>query len=396
MVMYARVVGLAGVAAAAAIAVYVVPPHAASAALVGLALLAVGIYVLRERAALRGVRSAIRGVAAAQSRLANQVAELARAQAESAVTTSSELADVAKGVQRVRDLSTELAGLHAAASSDLRTRNAALAGSFSQGVEALGQGVEALGHGVEALRDGLSHANSRLDHAATQTEMRRLHGESAAAAITEFRQVEALANLHAVLPLRAPLPQSRRWAASPDLLAHLVSIVEARRPKLIVEFGGGLSTICLAYAVEKVDTGKIISIDHDERFAARTRAQLELHALSGLVDVRSAPLVDLDLDGEIWPWYDQRLLKDVEGCDLLIVDGPPAAVRVRARYPALPVMVGRLAEDAVVILDDCIREDESSIAESWTAQNPGWTFEMIEHEKRTAMWVASSQLAGTT
>jgi hypothetical protein len=58
-------------------------------------------------------------------------------------------------------------------------------------------------------------------------------------------------------------------------------------------------------------------------------------------------------------------------------------------------MAARLAEAAVVILDDCIRADESSIAESWSAQNPEWTFEMLDHEKRTAMWVASSNGSAT-
>ena len=42
----------------------------------------------------------------------------------------------------------------------------------------------------------------------------------------DFRQLEALVSLHEMLDLKAALPPTRGWAASPDLLLTLTSLVK--------------------------------------------------------------------------------------------------------------------------------------------------------------------------
>jgi hypothetical protein len=203
----------------------------------------------------------------------------------------------------------------------------------------------------------------------------------------DFRQTEALLSLHSLVRARAPLPQTRGWAASPDLLLFLVSLVISQRPRLIVELGSGVSTLWLAYALEKAGgDGRIVSLDHDPEFAARTQAFLVAHEVDRFVSVRVAPLVEVDIDDEKWPWYDRQALADVDSCELLVVDGPPGAVRDRARFPALPVLRRRLAEQATIVLDDCIRSDEKEIVAAWHASLPEWDVEMLPHEKVTAVF----------
>ena len=50
----------------------------------------------------------------------------------------------------------------------------------------------------------------------------------------DFRQLEALVSLHEMLDLKAALPPTRGWAASPDLLLTLTSLVRKHQPKLVV------------------------------------------------------------------------------------------------------------------------------------------------------------------
>jgi hypothetical protein len=109
------------------------------------------------------------------------------------------------------------------------------------------------------------------------------------------------------------------------------------------------------------------------------------HGFSELVEVRHAPLRDTELAGETWPWYDRSALDDVTSCDLLIVDGPPGAVRPMSRYPALPLLAGKLNEHAIVVLDDCIRPDEQEIVERWCEEQPGWRVKVLDHEKVTTV-----------
>jgi predicted O-methyltransferase YrrM len=48
--------------------------------------------------------------------------------------------------------------------------------------------------------------------------------------------------------------------------------------------------------------GRIISLDHDEVFAEKTRHTLRLHDLSDLVQVVYAPLVPTSVGNATWQW----------------------------------------------------------------------------------------------
>src|SRR5580658_8870857 len=97
-----------------------------------------------------------------------------------------------------------------------------------------------------------------------------------------FRQLEALQNLSAVLPVNDVLPATRVWAASPDLLVVLVDLVIAQRPSLVVECGSGASTLWLALAMRQFGIdGQIIALEHDPVFGDKTRDLRAPGPLSG-------------------------------------------------------------------------------------------------------------------
>ncbi|GAA1306356.1 hypothetical protein Psi02_23760 [Planotetraspora silvatica] len=188
------------------------------------------------------------------------------------------------------------------------------------------------------------------------------------------RENEALLQLFDRFEPRAPMPPSGGWALNPTGLLELLFLVERRQPRLVVELGGGTSSIWIAYALEKTG-GRVISMDHDHEYAARTRLMLQLHGLDHVVEVRDAPLSPFDIGGETFNWYGLDAFQGVDDIELLLVDGPPRAVGPIARYPALQALAPKLASRSTVILDDANRPEEQEVARRWAEEVPGLTRE---------------------
>jgi predicted O-methyltransferase YrrM len=201
-----------------------------------------------------------------------------------------------------------------------------------------------------------------------------------------FRQLEALQNLNAVLPVNDVLPATRVWAASPDLLVVLVDLVITERPSLVVECGSGASTLWLALAMRRFEIdGRIIALDHDPVFGGRTRDFLARHGVSDLAEVRDAPLESFSLEGETYAWYARRAWQDMTGIDLLFVDGPPATTGHQARYPALPLLAGSLSPMATAVLDDLVVPDMQKVLQRWLDAYPDFRSEILPLEKQAAV-----------
>ena len=223
----------------------------------------------------------------------------------------------------------------------------------------------------------------QIDHG-FRTQHEEVRRELAGKLRAEFAQIEALAALyHDLRPDRA-FPATRSWVASPDLLRHLYETVREHRPTVILECGSGLSTAIMAYAIRDASyDGTIVALEHDEGYAAATVRLLEAHGLADLVDVRVAPLQGVELDGEVWPWYDTDQLPEGP-IGLVFVDGPPGDTRPLARYPAAILLRDRLAADATIILDDVARDDEAEVVQRWSERLPDFTVVRHRHEKGTA------------
>ncbi|GAA2472674.1 O-methyltransferase [Winogradskya humida] len=187
---------------------------------------------------------------------------------------------------------------------------------------------------------------------------------------SQSREFEAMFQLFQEFTPRAPMPSSGDFALNPTDLLELLHIVRLRQPQLVVELGSGTSSVWLGYALEKIG-GRLISLDHDEDYAARTRTMLDAHGLGAVVEVRTAPLTELLLDGRAYQWYDREQLKDVRDIDLLVIDGPPAATGPDARFPALHAMESKLAPVATIVLDDANRADEQDAVRRWTENISG-------------------------
>lgn len=186
-----------------------------------------------------------------------------------------------------------------------------------------------------------------------------------------FGQLEALAALRDTLDGKLALPSTRDWAASADLLRELVTIILARRPQVVVETGSGTSTVIIAACLQRLGGGHLWSLEHLPRFAGETRALLETRGLSDWATVVDAPLRDVQLPDRAWPWYDLATFPPGEPIEVLFVDGPPGDTGPLARYPALPLLIDRLAPGAAILVDDGRRPDERAMIARWQAEVPG-------------------------
>ena len=166
---------------------------------------------------------------------------------------------------------------------------------------------------------------------------------------------------------------------------YLVTLVLERRPRLIVELGGGVSTVWLAYAVERVrQGGRIVSLEHDSSLRGGNEGVLAAHGLDTISEVRDAPLVDVEVDGDV-ARYSLRLSPTSRIVISSLSMVPPRIPGSRLDIQLFRSSSERLAKHATVILDDCVRQDEKDVVAKWQDQYPDWQVEIINHEKGTAV-----------
>ncbi|WP_226645169.1 O-methyltransferase [Microbulbifer variabilis] len=205
------------------------------------------------------------------------------------------------------------------------------------------------------------------------------------AELKNYKQLESLLWLSRVMGTKRRLPPLRGWAASPDVLLELHDYITLNRPKIVVEFGSGASTLVIADALRQNGFGKLVSFDHSTYYGENTRRTLERENLDYWVDLRIGALESwsaghLASDEDSVSWYPEQLLEGLEAIDLVFIDGPPGATCQYARYPAVPAIVDRLSTSAQVWMDDTIRKEERDICEAW-AEQFGFDLEYLNYEK---------------
>lgn len=173
-----------------------------------------------------------------------------------------------------------------------------------------------------------------------------------------------IAELIASLPLGG-------WAADAETIDRLIELVRVERPKAIVEFGSGTSTVVFAWLLAKSqkDGVRIVSFEQDPAWAERTRAALVERGLE-----RTAAVVQVPVGarpgqppGYVMSEEADGLLRRLEP-GLILVDGPPVSSGA-SRVGTLDLVAPYLRGDATVVLDDALRDAELCVAEAWTLRD---------------------------
>ena len=168
------------------------------------------------------------------------------------------------------------------------------------------------------------------------------------------------------------LPNLGSWKADVGLLTLVADHILAEKPKLVVEFGAGASTLIIARALDLAGGGTHIAFDQHADFVDATRDWLAEHGLAA--DLRAVPLVPA-ADG--WPglWYDHGPLPDA--IDLMLIDGPPWTIHPFTRGSAA-TLFGRIAAGGTILLDDGARPGERVIARRWRRDWADFDFELVK------------------
>jgi len=225
---------------------------------------------------------------------------------------------------------------------------------------------------IEVIYEKLNNLNTLLPKVENQ-----LH----AIEKNNFSQIESLMNIHSTLNLKFPLPKMRGWPISPDFAELLMKEVLIKKPKYVVEFGSGVSTLIIGYALAKNNKGILTSFEHDMHYGNKTLETIKLHKLEKYVNLIHAPIKNLPSQKKVHKWYTVKSEDILHKIDMLIVDGPPASTDEEARYPALPYLIKHMSPSSIVIMDDAIREDEQNICKEWVEMYPEYSSEYIETEK---------------
>jgi predicted O-methyltransferase YrrM len=173
------------------------------------------------------------------------------------------------------------------------------------------------------------------------------------------------------------LPQSDGRASTTEFLFLLASLIEKLRPRTVVEFGAGLSTLVIARSLMLHGNGRLVSYEHKEGFAELSRRRLR--ALGLAATVHSVPLEPAKKWGHEGKWYAPTGLP--EEIDLVVIDGPPAYFVSGTRGAAAPVTFPRLSNEGFVLLDDAKRAGEQAIAQRWKLDHPTMAFHEVDTRK---------------
>lgn len=189
-----------------------------------------------------------------------------------------------------------------------------------------------------------------------------------------FNQFESYQYLRDRLNLREGMPYTRDWSASPDFLKVIVEHSLKHKPEHVVECSSGLTTVMLARCCELNGKGKVVSLENGAEYAANTREQLAAYELQQMAEVIHAPLQPYHLPAGDFDWYAIGQLPN-NSIDMLVIDGPPGFIQKHSRYPALPLLLDKMADGCTVFMDDAARPDEKEIVAMWQQAFPG-----VEHQ----------------
>jgi hypothetical protein len=168
------------------------------------------------------------------------------------------------------------------------------------------------------------------------------------------------------------LPHLGSWKADVGLLRLVSDHILKERPRVVVEFGAGASTLVIAKALRMAGGGAHIAFDQHAEFVEATRDWLAGHGLEA--DLRAVPLVPAPGG---WPglWYDHEPLPD--RIDLMLIDGPPWTLHPFTRGAA-GTLFGRIAPGGTVMLDDGARPGERIVARRWKKLWPEFDFALVK------------------
>jgi hypothetical protein len=148
-----------------------------------------------------------------------------------------------------------------------------------------------------------------------------------------------------------------------ELAAMLRQIVDEIRPRAVLEFGAGPSTVVLAEALAAIGGGALTCVDERPQLAAesldraRAAGNVDLHVAETPIELR------LTKNGIIYTYTAAREAIISRGpYDLVFIGAPHIAW---GRHCTLPLVYGSLNDRALVVVDDGGRRMTRALVRRW-------------------------------
>lgn len=185
------------------------------------------------------------------------------------------------------------------------------------------------------------------------------------------------------------------WRLQKDACQYIGRICETLRPRRVVEFGSGLSTLLLAHEIKRGNIEEVWSIDHLYDFPGHPRQRIQEVGLDKKVHFLHCPIRPSIFGGKLFNFFDipKGLLEDIKPVDLVIIDGPP--YYFESREAALYAVFAALSKRSLVLLDDAGRQNyEQVYLRNWQRYF-GKNIETVIFEKEFKKGLACVWLTGT-
>jgi predicted O-methyltransferase YrrM len=156
------------------------------------------------------------------------------------------------------------------------------------------------------------------------------------------------------------------WSIEKDTARFIGRVCEKFKPRRVLEFGTGLSTLILANEASKGNVERIWSVDHLADFPGHPRETLKTKGKDRFVRFCKFPLRLRYTGGKLILFYSipKGFFDAVKPLDLVIVDGPP--YYYNGREAALYTVYPYLSARSLVLLDDANRKEKEQVyLENW-------------------------------
>jgi hypothetical protein len=169
------------------------------------------------------------------------------------------------------------------------------------------------------------------------------------------------------------------WSMSPTAILHLMNYILIYKPKRILEFGAGSSTIFINQLIkEKALDCYFICIEHDLNWLSLIRETSEDNEKAEFHQVNlNEPL---NFNSYKFEWFNFKSLDSIlknEPLDLVIIDAPIAYNNPFCRAGAFIYLEEKIKKDSLsYFLDDANRLGEKTIAEN-LGKNNQWGLDYV-------------------
>jgi hypothetical protein len=160
------------------------------------------------------------------------------------------------------------------------------------------------------------------------------------------------------------------WRLADETMNWLVDFLYCKRPRVVLEFGSGLSTACLCVTLAKIhgpDGFRLLSVEQDMEELGRTLGRLDQYVGSHSCRVMHAPLMRAVVAERPTFFYDFIESSDdfswMGKAEFVLIDGPFAPGP--CREGTLSQVRPHLQSGADFMMDDALREKELFAGALW-------------------------------